>query len=235
MTAAKPVAVVTAGGGGIGGACARDLAGAGWEVVLMSRGDSAQAVARDIAALAIRGDVRDPGDLDRLVSGALERYGRIDGVVVNTGHPPRGALLELADGAWHEGLDLLLLPVARLARLVVPTMVTQGGGAFVVISTLAAVEPDARFPVSSVVRAGVGAYVKLFADAHAAAGIRMNAVLPGFVDHYPVDPDTVAAIPLGRPVTGLEVARTVRFLLSADAGGITGQQVRVDGGLGRSL
>jgi NAD(P)-dependent dehydrogenase (short-subunit alcohol dehydrogenase family) len=230
----RPVALITAAGRGIGAACARELASAGYAVALLSPSEQAERLAGELEGIGMRGDVTVPADLEGFVRLAMHRWGRVDAVVNNTGHPARGDLLAIGDAEWHSGLDLLLLSAIRLARLVTPVMEGQGGGAIVNISSLAAEEPNRLFPVSSVLRAGLGAFTKLYADRYAAAGIRMNAVLPGFVDSHPVDESTQALIPQGRPATVAEVARTVRFLVSAEAGAITGQSVRVDGGLGRS-
>ena len=230
----RPVALVTAAGRGIGAACARELADAGYAVALMSPSEQAELLAGELEGIGMRGDLTVPADLEVFVRLAMHRWGRIDAVVNNTGHPPKGDLLAIGDAEWHGGLDLLLLSVIRLARLVTPVMEGQGGGAIVNISSLAAEEPNPLFPVSSVLRAGLGAFTKLYADRYAAAGIRMNTVLPGFVDSHPVDEATRALIPQGRLATVAEVARTARFLVSADAGAITGQSLRVDGGLGRS-
>lgn len=230
----RPVALITAAGRGIGAACARELADAGYAVALLSPSDHAERLAGELKGIGMRGDVTVAADLDAFVGAAMHRWGRVDAVVNNTGHPPKGELLAIDDAEWRQGLDLLLLNVVRMARLVTPLMEGQGGGSIVNISGLAAEEPYLAYPVSSVLRAGLGAFTKLYADRYARAGIRMNTVLPGFVDNYPVDDATRAAIPLGRAVTTAEVARTVRFLVSADATGITGQSLRVDGGLGRS-
>lgn len=230
----RPVALITAAGRGIGAACARELADAGYAVALLSPSDHAERLAGELKGIGMRGDVTVPADLEAFVGAAMHRWGRVDAVVNNTGHPPKGDLLAIDDAEWHLGLDLLLLNAARMARLVTPLMEGQGGGSIVNVSGLAAEEPNLAFPVSSVLRAGLGAFTKLYADRYAKAGIRMNTVLPGFVDSHPVDDAIRAAIPLGRPVTTAEVARTVRFLVSVDAAGITGQSLRVDGGLGRS-
>jgi len=235
MSTVRPVALVTAAGRGIGAACARELAVAGYGLALMSPSERAEILAGELDGIGMRGDITSLEDLETLVKMTLRRWGRIDAVVINTGHPPKGDLLALTEEDWRAGVDLLLLSVIRMARLVTPVMEGQGSGAIVNISALAGKEPDLRFPVSSVLRAGLGAFTKLYADRYARSGIRMNTVLPGFVENYDVDEATRATIPLGRPATLQEVAASVRFLLSADAGAITGQQIRVDGGMGRGV
>jgi NAD(P)-dependent dehydrogenase (short-subunit alcohol dehydrogenase family) len=103
------------------------------------------------------------------------------------------------------------------------------------ISTFSAFEPDLSFPVSSTLRAGLASFVRLYAERYAEAGIRMNNVLPGYMDNYPASEDTLARIPMKRAAKVGEIAKTVRFLLSADAGYITGQNIRADGGLTHSI
>lgn len=199
----------------------------------MARSQNVEAFAATLGGKAVRGDVARVADLERLVRTTLDSYGRIDILVNNTGHVAKGDLLSIPDAAWEEGLALLLLNVVRLARLVVPVMEQQGGGAIVNISSLWAVQPHLDAPVSSVFRAGLGAFTKLFADRYGPVGIRMNCVLPGFVDE--ADPAFVAATPLGRPATLEEIGRVVAFLASPDASYITGQSLRVDGGLTRAI
>ena len=230
-----PVAIVTAAGRGMGAACARELAGRGYRLALLSPSEAVTTLAEELGGLAHRGSVTVPDDLRALVDRTHERYGRIDAVVNNTGHPAKGPLLALTDEDWHDGLDLLVLNVVRITRLVTPIMTGQGGGAIVNIATFAAFEPSTRFPISSALRAALAGFTKMYADTHAAVGIRMNSVLPGYVDSHPVDDDVRRSIPMQRAGTVEEIARTVAFLLSADASYVTGQSLRVHGGLTRSL
>jgi NAD(P)-dependent dehydrogenase (short-subunit alcohol dehydrogenase family) len=230
MTVEK-VAVVTAAGRGMGAAIARELAANQYRVALMSPSGSAVALAEELGGFGLRGSVTEKADIERLVREASSKYGRIDAVVNNTGHPPKGDLLAIEDTTWHSGLDLILLNVIRLMRLVTPIMQAQGGGAIVNISSFAAVAPERPMPVSSVFRAALSAWTRLYAERYAAEKIRMNSVLPGFVDSFPETPAIVARIPAGRFGKVQEVAKTVAFLVSDGAGYITGQNIRVDGGI----
>ncbi len=231
----EPVAIVTAAGRGMGAACARELASRGYRVALMSTSDAAAELAAELGGLGFRGSVTEPADLAAMVDATVEEWGRIDAVVNNTGHPATGPILDLSDDDWHAAFDLVVLNVVRLARLVTPIMEKQGGGALVNISTFSAYEPSADFPLSSSLRAALGSFTKLFATRYASAGIRMNNILPGFIDSYPEEAHLVAEIPAGRFGQVEEIANTAAFLLSDEAGYITGQNLRVDGGLTRSV
>ncbi len=232
---ADRAAIVTASGRGIGAAVARRLAADGYRLALMSPSGASAALATELGGFGLTGSVTEVGDLEALVAATMERYGRVDAVLNHTGHPPKGPLLEISDEDWHRGLDLVMLNVVRMARLVTPIMVAQGSGAIVNISTFAVFEPSPVFPVSAALRAALAAFTKLYADEYAAAGIRMNNLLPGYTDSLPETEERRAAIPMGRYGTVAEIAATAAFLLSEDAGYITGQNLRVDGGLTRSV
>ncbi|MGN7985447.1 SDR family oxidoreductase [Burkholderia sp. 22313] len=234
MTVDK-VALVTAAGKGMGAAIARELASTGYRVALMSPSGSAVALAKELGGFGIAGSVTEDADIERFVNETLAKYGRIDAVVNNTGHPPKGDLLAIDDDKWHEGLDLIVLNVARVLRRVTPVFLKQGGGAVVNISSFAADAPEQAVPVSSALRAALSAFTRLYADRYAKDNIRINSVLPGFIDSWPETPDIVARIPVGRFGKTREIAQTVAFLLSEGAGYITGQNIRVDGGIVRAL
>jgi len=229
------VAVITAGGGGMGEAVTRKLHNEGYRVALMSRSEVSESLAKECGGVGLRGSVTEPVDLERLVSMALDTYGRIDAVVNHTAHPPKGELLEISDTDWFAGFDMLVMNVIRMARLVTPVMQKQGGGAWVNISTFAAFEPELALPVSCTLRAGLSAFSKLYADRYATDNIRMNNLLPGFIDSLPHSTETVNRIPMGRVGTKGEIAETTAFLLSDGASYITGQSLVVDGGVTRHI
>lgn len=228
------VALVTAAGRGIGAAVARRLAADGYALALLSPGEGVVALAEELGGVAVRGSVTEPADLERLVAAARDRHGRVDALVTNTGHPPKGALLDLPDEAWRTGFDMIVLNLVRSIRLVAPLMREAGGGAIVNLSSYAALEPERDFSMTTL-RATLGALTKLYADELAPAGIRVNAVLPGFVDSLPEKEARRARIPLGRYAKPREIADVVTFLLSDAASYVTGQSLRVDGGLTRAV
>ncbi|MFJ5809148.1 SDR family oxidoreductase [Streptomyces sp. NPDC093093] len=232
---AAPVAIVTAAGSGIGRGMATELARAGYRVSLLGPGAGIEAVARDLGGIATVGSLTEPDDLARLVDTTLERYGRIDAVVNGAGHAKNDVLLRVTDQEWHDGLDMLLLGVVRMARLVTPHMEAAGKGAFVNLSSYTAFEPMGMIPVNSSLRAALTAFTKLYADQYAAKGIRMNNLMPGYVDSWPEDPEFLARIPAGRYATTEEIGKLARFLVSDDAAYINGESIRIDGGAARSL
>jgi NAD(P)-dependent dehydrogenase (short-subunit alcohol dehydrogenase family) len=229
------VAIVTAGGSGMGAAAARRLAQDGHKVAILSSSGKGEALAKELGGIGVTGSNQSVVDLTRLVDAVMSEWGRIDVLVNSAGHGPRAPILEITDEQWQKGMDTYLLNVIRPTRLVTPVMVRQGGGTIINISSAWAFEPSAMFPTSAVFRAGLAAFTKIFADQYAADNVRMNNVLPGWIDSLPKTEERRATVPLQRYGKSEEIAATVAFLASEGAAYITGQNLRVDGGLTRSV
>ncbi|MGM4928823.1 SDR family oxidoreductase [Tardiphaga sp. 619_E2_N8_5] len=234
MSSSK-VAIITAGGSGMGAASARRLAADGFNVAILSSSGKGEALAQELGGIGVTGSNQSSDDLKRLVDDTLEKWGRIDTLVNSAGHGPRAPLLDITDEQWHTGMDVYLMNVIRPTRLVTPIMQKQKSGAIINISTAWAFEPSAMFPTSAVFRAGLASYTKLFADSFAADNVRMNNVLPGWIDSLPATEERRQSVPMQRYGKSDEIAATVAFLASDGAGYITGQNIRVDGGMTRSV
>lgn len=234
-TTGGKVAIITAGGSGMGAGAARKLAADGFTVAILSSSGKGEALAAELGGIGVTGSNQSNDDLKRLVDLTMERFGRIDALVNSAGHGPRAPLLDLSDEDWHRGMDVYFLNVVRPTRLVTPIMQAQKSGAIVNISTFAAFEPDPVFPTSGVFRAGLAAYTKLFSDRYAPDNIRMNNVLPGFIDSLPEKSEFKKRIPMGRYGTVDEVSELIALLASDRAAYITGQNIRIDGGITRSV
>lgn len=234
MTVDK-VALVTAGGSGMGAAAARKLAADGFKVAILSSSGKGEVLANELGGYGVTGSNQSEDDLKQLVDGAMSRWGRIDVLVNSAGHGPRAPILEIPDLDWHRGLDIYFLSVVRPARLVTPIMQKQKSGAIINISSAWVFEPSALFPTSAVFRAGLASFTKIFADAYAKENIRMNNVLPGWIDSLPATEERRESVPMDRYGTSQEIAATIAFLASDGAAYITGQNIRVDGGLMRSV
>jgi NAD(P)-dependent dehydrogenase (short-subunit alcohol dehydrogenase family) len=221
------VAMIVGGGSGMGAAAARRLAADGFSVAILSSSGKGEALAAELGGIGVTGTNQSSDDIQRLADLAMERWGRIDALVNSAGHGPRAAILEITDEQWHTAYDVYFLNVVRAVRIVAPIMVGQKRGAIVNISTAWADEPSATFPTSAVARAGL--------DAHAADNVRMNNVLPGWIDSLPQTEERRRGVPMQRYGSADEIAATIAFLLSEGAGYITGQGLRVDGGLMRSV
>lgn len=230
------VALITAGGSGMGADSVHKLAEDGFQVAILSSSGKGEALAEELCGIGVTGSNQSNEDLQKLVDAAMAKWGRIDVLVNSAGHGPRAAVLELTDEDWHTGMDVYFLNAVRATRLVTPIMQAQKSGAIINISTFAAFEPDPVFPTSGVMRAGLAAFTKLFSDKYAAENIRMNNVLPGFINSLPEKEEFRDRVPMGRYGDSLnEIVTTVAFLAGPGGGYITGQNIRVDGGITRSV
>ena len=225
----EKVALITAGGSGMGADSARALAKDGFKVGILSSSGKGEALAKELGGVGVTGTNRSESDLQKLVDAAMNHWGRVDVLVNSAGHGPRAPVLELTDEDWHEGMEVYFLNAVRPSRLVTPIMQKQGGGAIINISTFAAFEPNPVFPTSGVMRAGLAAFSKLFADRYAADNVRMNNVLPGFIDSLPEKDEFRARIPMKRYGRTDEISGVISFLASDAAGYMTVQNIRVDG------
>lgn len=229
------VAIITAGGSGMGAGAARRLAADGFRVAILSSSGKGEALAKELGGIGITGSNQSNDDVKRLVDLVADRWGRVDVLVNSAGHGPRAPVLDITDEDWHHGMEVYFLSAVRPTRLVTPLMQQQKSGAIINISTFATFEPDPAFPTSGVFRAGLAAFTKLFSDRYAAENIRMNNILPGFIDSLPEKDEFRGRIPMGRYGRTEEIAGVVSFLASDAAGYITGQNLRVDGGISRSV
>ncbi len=231
----KNVAIILAAGSGMGAATARKLAADGYHVGILSSSGKGEALAQELGGVGVTGSNHSQADIQKLVDLVMERWGRVDVLVNSAGNGPRAPVLELSDEDWHKGLEAYFLNVVRAARVVTPIMVSQGGGAIVNISTAWALEPVDLFPTSAVSRAGLMSFIKLFVDEYARYGVRMNNVLPGWINSKPEQEARKNAVPMQRYGTVEEIAATIAFLASEGGAYINGQNIRVDGGLMRSV
>ena len=254
------VAMVAGASRGLGFAVARALAAEGATVSIASRQassiqDAANRISAEVGrpALGAAVDMRQGADLQRWFDETVSRFGGVDLVFVNTGGPPAGTALSFDDAAWTNAFELLLLSAVRLVRLTVPSMRARGGGAIVVSTSSAVVEPIPNLALSNIVRSSVGALSKVLSTELAPDKIRVNHLIPGRFDTDRVreldairakstgtSPDDVkiafsGTIPIGRYGQADEYAAAAAFLFSDAARYITGASLQVDGGLIRSI
>ncbi|MDL2410228.1 SDR family oxidoreductase [Rhizobium calliandrae] len=229
------VALIVGGGSGMGAAAARRLAADGFHVGVLSSSGKGEALGAELGGVGVTGSNQSSEDLKTLADAAISRWGRIDVLVNSAGHGPRAPLLEISDEEWHRGMDVYFMNVVKAVRVVAPVMQAQRSGSIINISTAWVAEPSPMFPTSAVFRAGLASFTKLFADTYATDNARMNNVLPGWIDSLPETDERRASVPMRRYGTSDEIAATISFLASDGAGYITGQSIRVDGGLMRHV
>jgi 3-oxoacyl-[acyl-carrier protein] reductase len=237
-------AIVCGASAGIGLGCAEALAAEGANVVLFARrADVLEREAERLGGVAVPGDVREPADLERLVATAVERFGGVDVLVLNSGGPPRTRALEFDDEQLEDAVELLLLSAVRLVRLCRPHLEASGRGRVIAITSSAVKEPIDTLALSSAVRPGLVGWLKTASRELGPAAVTVNSILPGRIDTdrirevYPDGPSDadLATIALRRLGTAREVGDVVCFLASDRAAYVSGAAIAVDGGLVRSL
>ena len=231
----KKVALLTAAGSGMGADAAKNLASKGFNIAILSSSGKGEKLAKDLNGIGVTGSNQSNNDLKNIINTTFAKWGRIDVLVNSGGHGPRGPILELTDQDWQKGMETYFLNVVRPTRLITPIMQKQKNGSIINISTFAVFEPDDVFPTSGVFRAGLASFTKLFVNKYSKDNIRMNNILPGFIDSLPEKEEFKNRIPLKRYGKVNEISEFISFLASDGGAYITGQNIRVDGGITKSV
>jgi 3-oxoacyl-[acyl-carrier protein] reductase len=239
------VVLVTGGARGIGRAICLEFAAKGAKVVVNYTASSAraQALAEEITALgteaiALQGDVSKAEDAERLTSETIKRFGKIDILVNNAGITKDNLLIRMKESDWDEVMAVNLKGTFLMSKAVGKLMLKQRSGVIINLTSVVGIMGNAGQANYSASKAGVIGFTKSIAKEFAPRGVRVNAVAPGFIltDMTNVLSEEVISnfnksIPLGRPGTPEDVAKTVCYLSSQDSAYLTGQVIHVDGGM----
>ena len=192
-------------------------------------------MANDLGGLGFTGSNLITNDIENFIEKVLTKFEKIDVLINSAGHGPKGDILQISDDEWIKGMEVYFLNVVRASRIITPIMQKQKNGSIINISTFAIFEPDPSFPTSGVFRSGLAAFTKIYSDKYAKDNIRMNNILPGFIDSLPTKEEFLNRIPLKRYGKVKEISAVVEMLASDGGAYITGQNIRVDGGITRSV
>jgi len=228
-------AVFIASGSGMGADAAKLLSTKGYDIAIMSSSGKGEKLAKDLGGLGYTGSNLSSKNIEEFIQKVCLKYGRIDVLINSAGHGPKGEILEISDNDWQKGMEIYFLNVVRASRFVTPIMQKQKGGSIINISTFAIFEPETSFPTSGIFRSGLASFTKLFSDKYAKDNIRMNNILPGFIDSLPKKEEFLKRIPLQRYGKVAEISAVIEMLASDGGAYITGQNIRVDGGITRSV
>ena len=231
----KKVAAFIAAGTGMGADSAKFLSSKGYDIAIMSSSGKGKELAKKLGGIGYTGSNLKEKNISTFVDKIINTYGRLDVLVNSAGHGPKGDILSLSDDDWSKGMEIYFLNVVRASRIVTPIMEKQNNGSIINISTFAIFEPDLNFPTSGVFRSGLAAFTKIYSDKYAKKNIRMNNILPGFIDSLPEKKEFLRKIPLQRYGKVSEISTVVEMLASEGGAYITGQNIRVDGGITRSV
>ncbi|MGN0774353.1 MAG: elongation factor P 5-aminopentanone reductase [Candidatus Ventricola sp.] len=241
---AKKIALVTGASGGIGSACARELAKRGYTVLVHgNRGfEAAKALAGELCAAgmdahAVCCDLADSRAATAMCREILQLYHHVDALALCAGVSYTGLLTGMTDEDWHRVMDVNVSGAFYLIRALAPDMIARGSGAIVTISSMwgrSGASCEAAYSASKAALIGL---TQALAKELGPSGVRMNCIAPGVIDTRMMDEHSeetkrqlAEETPLGRLGTGEDVARAAAFLLSQDASFITGQVLGVDGG-----
>jgi 3-oxoacyl-[acyl-carrier protein] reductase len=253
------VALVAASSKGIGFAIAEELAANGARLVMCARGgkdlrasaDKLRAKGADV--LDVVADVSNPQDIARLTSNAIEKFGRVDMLVANSGGPPAGAFETFTAESWSDAAQLLLFSTVELVRAVLPGMKERRWGRILNVTSIAAKQPVDGLMLSNSLRAAVHGFARTLANEVAPFGITVNNILPGYTrtdrvvslakhasatkgisieESYKAWEEQV---PMGRLAEPREIAAVAAFILSERASYLTAGSIAVDGGWIRGL
>ncbi len=243
------VALISGGGTGIGAATARLFAAEGAKVVVTGRRPQPiEAVATEVAGLAVAGDTSDPAHAAEAVAAAVTTFGGLDVVVANAGVGFGGSVGDVSDEHWQRTLDVNLTGPMVLTRAALPAMLERGGGSVVLVSSvngLVATTDSAAYGTS---KAGMIGLARSIAVDYGPRGIRANALCPGWVVTPMADEEmetmgatrgigrreaydlATSEVPLRRPATAQEIASCCLFLASDESSIVTGAVLVADGG-----
>ena len=231
----KKVAVLIAAGSGMGADAAKALSKDGYKVAILSSSGKGEKLAKKLGGIGYTGSNLSPQDIKKFISNVFNDWGRIDVLVNSAGHGPKGQILKISDREWFTGMETYFLNVVRAVRIVTPIMKKQKNGSIINISTYAVFEPEKSFPTSGVMRAGLSSFVKIYSDEYAKYNIRINNILPGFIESLKPNKEFLKRVPLKRAGKVSEISAVVKLLASDSGSYITGQNIKVDGGITRSI
>ncbi len=231
----KKIAVLIAAGSGMGADAAKTLAKKGYKIAVMSSSGKGEKLAKKFKGIGFTGSNLEPKNIKDFIQLVIKRWGRIDVLINSAGHGPKGEILKISDKEWLIGMETYFLNVVRATRIVTPIMKKQKNGSIINISTYATFEPERGFPTSGVLRASLSSFTKIYADEYAKYNIRMNNILPGFINSLKPKKEFIKRVPLKRVGKVAEISAVIALLASNEGSYITGQNIRVDGGITRSV
>ena len=231
----KKVAVLIAAGSGMGADSAKTLSKDGYKIAILSSSGKGEKLAKKLNGIGFTGSNLNTEDIKKFIENVLNKWGRIDVLVNSAGHGPKGDILKISDEEWFIGMETYFLNVVRAVRIITPIMKKQNKGSIINISTYATFEPEKNFPTSGVMRAGLSSFTKIYSDEYAKYNIRINNILPGFIESLKTKKSFLNRVPLKRAGKVSEISAVVKLLASDSGSYITGQNIRVDGGISRSV